>query len=209
MGVVILRGGQTIYVGGVEMTIGQAKEKYFACMEKYAPKNEKWSFKKTMNKFDFYPIEKSYDIVFHDSIKEYFNIYSHTMIFGDCALKFSDEVCKICIILDPTLHEAETSPNDFLYSKHGFVWALDLWMKNSNNDKTHTPIGVDGGDWYNCCDVVVNNLTGKIKIDVPDDAGRGIVQLEEIIADDLADLISKMADSLDSSFFVNPYQSGN
>ena len=203
------------------MTMAQAKEKYFACMEKYAPKNEKWSFKKTMGDFDLSPIEKSYGIVFHNSIKEYLNTYSHTKIFGDCVTKDGYE---ICIVLEPTfpknLSYSEYQivrsmfnlsypayPKNLSYSEYGFYWSLDIWMKK-HNDKTHTPIGVDGGDLYACCDVVVDNLTGKTKININDNAGN--VVFREFIADDLADLISTMADSLEfNSFFIEQRQAGN
>ena len=60
----------------------------------------------------------------------------------------------------------------------------------------YTPLGSDGGQLYYCSEVLVNNITGKVSINWGGDREDDF-DIEELIADDLADLISKLADSLE------------
>ena len=170
----------------LKLNMQQAKEKYFHNIRMFSRSNYVWSYSLQNCNVDLSGFEKKYNLQIHSSIKDYFNVYKHDDIFGDCMTKSG---ANICIVLATNELRSEKNPNHL-----DFSLSLDDWIEQYKGSE-YTPIGSDGGQCYYCAEVLVNNSTGKIYINWGGDRDEDF-DIDEIVADDLADLISKMADSL-------------
>jgi len=174
------------------MTIHQAKEKYFQYMRKFARPNNVWNCKVGISNVNLSEVEKKYRVNMHPSIYDYFNSFQHDIIFGECVTKSG---ASICIILQSTLCDNEENFNDV-----SFTNCVNDWFRFYKGTE-YTPLGSDGGQLYYCAEVLVNNTTGKVSINWGGDSEDDF-DIEELMADDLADLISKLADSLEFNEFL-------
>jgi hypothetical protein len=165
------------------MTVMSAKEKYSFCYNRFTTKNDIWNleFKKTVT--DFSKIESEYNFNIHFSVKEYFNSYWHDYIIGHCMT--NEGTIYDGIVLLPVNSDDLLNPE----IEFGFVNLLEDWLREHNFAVDYTPIGWSG---YYGAEILVDNLTGKIKV-----CWNEYDDLLEFEAENLADLISKMADSLE------------
>jgi len=163
------------------MNIKQAKEKYLNFHNRYATDNI-WHIKPKVSITDFTDTEKAYNIHIHYSVKEYFNAYYHDYITGSCMTNIGNKYDGIVLL--PVLPSTNIKS---VSASYGFIQLLQAWVNESGSTE-YTPIGWSS---YYGAEILVDNKTGKVKV-----CWNDYDDLLTFEADGLADLISKMAESL-------------
>lgn len=146
-----------------------------------------WNPVEKRNPYSFIKFEEKYKIELNQSIKDYFNSYWHYYITGHCLT--TEGYHYDTLHLFPVLPAMNLNSDEFLHSKYGFYSEVDLWYQQYG-ELEYIPIGFTG---YYGSEILIENISGRIKV-----CWNEYDDLIELDTKNLSELISKMADSIET-----------